>query len=89
MPTEIQYTKKALKGRDALTALISHARISVPADCFELVSELVRRLGGRIDADDDGVVTVPPMSEKIIFSRPTSKADILGRFPFEKALPTA
>ena len=43
--------------------LISHARISVPSDCFELVSALVCRLGGQIIVDDD-VVTIPPMSEK-------------------------
>ena len=45
------------------TTLISHARISVPADCFELVSALVRRMGGQVIAEDD-VVTVPPMPEK-------------------------
>lgn len=45
------------------TTLISHARISIPADCFELVSALVCRLGGQVIADDD-IVTIPPMPEK-------------------------
>lgn len=42
--------------------LISHARISVPADCLDLISALVCRLGGHIITDDE-TVTIPPMPE--------------------------
>lgn len=45
------------------TTLVSHAKITVPADCFELVSALVQRLGGQVITDDEEVVTVPPMPE--------------------------
>lgn len=45
------------------TTLVTHARITVPADCFELVSALIQRLGGQIADDEDDVVTVPPMPE--------------------------
>lgn len=45
------------------TTLVSHAKITVPADCFELVSALVQRLGGQVVTDDNDVVTVPPMPE--------------------------
>ena len=45
------------------TTLVSHARITVPTDCFELVSALVQRLGGQVIADDNDVVTVPPIPE--------------------------
>ncbi len=45
------------------TVLVSHAKITVPADCFELVSALVQRLGGQVITDDEEVVTVPPMPE--------------------------
>lgn len=44
-------------------ALITNARITVPADCFELVNELINRLGGQVIVDDE-VITVPPMPEK-------------------------
>lgn len=46
------------------TTLVTHARIAVPADCFDLVTALVTRLGGQVTADSsDDVVTMPPMSE--------------------------
>ena len=48
--------------------LISHARISVPSDCFELVSALVCRLGGQIIVDDD-VVTIPPCRKKSVLGK--------------------
>ena len=68
MPVLIQYTKKAIKGRNSLsgnekTILVTEARIIVPADCFDLVAALVTRLGGQVADNDDDVVTIPPIPE--------------------------
>ncbi len=42
---------------------VSHAHISVPADCLPLVAELITRLGGRIVGNDAGIYPELPMPE--------------------------
>ena len=47
------------------TALVTTARIAVPADTFDLVAALIDRLGGKVTEDSDSEnITVPPMPEK-------------------------
>jgi DNA-binding transcriptional regulator YiaG len=45
------------------TQLISNARLSIPAENFDLIAALVAKLGGRLELKGERLVTVEPMPE--------------------------
>ncbi len=42
------------------------AKVTLPYDCFDIVSELIKKLGGKIqiDNEEEETIIVPPMAEQ-------------------------